>query len=513
MAARGPRRSDRARPARSTASSRSTPAAGTAAPSCSARPSAHLSALTAYDVVPGSTTARSPPPSPRPRADAGRRPRRVGLAPPRRRQPRRPTRWPSCWPPPRSTPTPTILGPKLREWPSLRRLLELGVTISGTGRRETGLERGEYDQGQHDEVREVLAVNTAGMLVRRRVLEELGGLRRGAADLRQRHRLRLARRAAGHRTIVVPQAVVFHAEAAHRGLRRTPLTGRHTHYQERRAALFTLLANAAARRLAVAGRPAVLRHAAADARLPAGPLASARPLDELAALLSRLLAGRGQVARRPPGAARSRAGATRPTCAACWRRGGCPTATASTSSATSPPPPTNQAADVAERRRAARRRRRRRRVTPRTASGATSADDEDDASSPTPAWWPGSSPTRWRSCWSLLPCWRSSPPARPSARSPAARCRRCPRPHADWWRLHVESWHPLGHGHRRPRAGVRAAVRPGRQPARSAAPAAVSRADAAGGPVAAWGAWRLLGSSAASSTRRAAPVAARSGAR
>jgi GT2 family glycosyltransferase len=32
-----------------------------------------------------------------------------------------------------------ILGPKLREWPSLRRLLELGVTISGTGRRETGL--------------------------------------------------------------------------------------------------------------------------------------------------------------------------------------------------------------------------------------------------------------------------------------------------------------------------------------------------------------------------------------
>ena len=60
-----------------------------------------------------------------------------------------------------------ILGPKLREWPSLRRLLELGVTISGTGRRETGLERGEYDQGQHDDVRQVLAVNTAGMLVRR----------------------------------------------------------------------------------------------------------------------------------------------------------------------------------------------------------------------------------------------------------------------------------------------------------------------------------------------------------
>jgi glycosyltransferase involved in cell wall biosynthesis len=57
-----------------------------------------------------------------------------------------------------------VLGPKLREWPSLRRLLEVGVTISGTGRRETGLERGEYDQGQHDRQRDVLAVNTAGML-------------------------------------------------------------------------------------------------------------------------------------------------------------------------------------------------------------------------------------------------------------------------------------------------------------------------------------------------------------
>ncbi|NHA01758.1 glycosyltransferase [Nocardioides sp. W3-2-3] len=62
----------------------------------------------------------------------------------------------------------------------------LGVTISGTGRRETGLERGEYDQGQHDEVREVLAVNTAGMLVRRTVLEEPGRSRPRAPHLRQR---------------------------------------------------------------------------------------------------------------------------------------------------------------------------------------------------------------------------------------------------------------------------------------------------------------------------------------
>ena len=142
-----------------------------------------------------------------------------------------------------------VLGPKLREWPSLKRLLELGVTISGTGRRETGLERGEYDQGQHDEVRTVLAVNTAGMLVRRRVLEELGGFDDQLPIFGNDVDFGWRAAAAGHRTLIVPQAVVFHAEAAHRGIRRTPLTGRHTHYQERRAALYTLLANSRARLL------------------------------------------------------------------------------------------------------------------------------------------------------------------------------------------------------------------------------------------------------------------------
>ncbi len=146
-------------------------------------------------------------------------------------------------------PAADILGPKLREWPSLRRLLELGVTISGTGRRETGLERGEYDQGQHDDVHTVLAVNTAGMLVRRSVLEHLGGFDQQLPIFGNDIDFGWRAAAAGHRAIIVPQAVVFHAEAAHRGVRRTPITGRHTHYQERRAALYTLLVNSPRRAL------------------------------------------------------------------------------------------------------------------------------------------------------------------------------------------------------------------------------------------------------------------------
>ncbi len=142
-----------------------------------------------------------------------------------------------------------ILGPKLREWPSLRRLLEVGVTISGTGRRETGLERAEFDQGQHDDVHEVLAVNTAGMLVRHTVLESLGGFDPNLPVFGNDLDFGWRAAKAGHTTLVVPAAVVFHAEAAHRGARRTPLTGSHTHYQERRAALYTLAVNARGRYL------------------------------------------------------------------------------------------------------------------------------------------------------------------------------------------------------------------------------------------------------------------------
>ncbi len=186
-----------------------------------------------------------------------------------------------------------VLGPKLREWPSLRRLLEVGVTISATGRRETGLERAEYDQGQHDEIATVLAVNTAGMLVRRSVLEELGGFDRQLAVFGNDIDFGWRAAMAGHKTIVVPSAVVFHVEAAHRGVRRTPLTGRHTHYQERRAALYTLLVNARGRALPWQ----VLRLGLGTLLRVVGFLlvrAVGQALDELAALVS-LYGSPGQI--------------------------------------------------------------------------------------------------------------------------------------------------------------------------------------------------------------------------
>ena len=298
--------------------------------------------------------------------------------------------------------------------------------------------------------RQVLAVNTAGMLVRRAVLERARRPRRPAADVRQRHRLRLAGgRAPAYRTVVVPQAVVFHAEAAHRGLRRTPLTGRHTHYQERRAALFTLLANAPAARLpwqVVRLFFGTLLRMIGFLRRPLGRRGARRA--------GRAGLGLRQPRRDPPRPARARTDVRRPhDPRRCSRRGGCPTGTASTSSATSRPPSTNQAQDVADRRRAAPRR--------PTAPGAASAAPvvvrrRRGRLARTPGWSPASSPTRWPS--------RSTPgrgavglsaPARRSAASPAAAWPRRPAAPATCGGCGLESWHALGTGHRRPGAGVR----------------------------------------------------------
>lgn len=135
-----------------------------------------------------------------------------------------------------------IVGPKIREWPSLRRILEVGITLTGTGARVTGLEPGEPDRGQHDRSRDVLAVNSAGMLVRRDVWEELGGFDRSLPLYCDDLDLGWRAARAGYRVRTAPKAVIFHAEASSRGIRRS-VVGDVNHAELRRAAIYTSLAN------------------------------------------------------------------------------------------------------------------------------------------------------------------------------------------------------------------------------------------------------------------------------
>lgn len=142
-----------------------------------------------------------------------------------------------------SAPDVGVVGPKLRGWTNRRLLLETGVTISRSGRRETGLERTEEDQGQHDDVRDVLAVSSAGMLVRRDVWDRLGGfdpqlpLFRDDVDLGWRANL------AGMRVVVAVDAVAHHVQAATSGRRTIDAATRRRHLLDRRSALYVLLAN------------------------------------------------------------------------------------------------------------------------------------------------------------------------------------------------------------------------------------------------------------------------------
>jgi GT2 family glycosyltransferase len=140
-------------------------------------------------------------------------------------------------------PSAGIIGPKLRDWNERRVLLEVGVSVDRGGRRETGLEPGELDHGQHDGDRDVLAVSTAGMLVRRDVWDRLRGLDRALPLFRDDLDFGWRANLAGYRVVVCSRAIVAHAEAAARGQRPIDAGTPYRRRLDRQAALRTLLVN------------------------------------------------------------------------------------------------------------------------------------------------------------------------------------------------------------------------------------------------------------------------------
>ena len=139
-----------------------------------------------------------------------------------------------------------MVGPKLLGWHDRTHLLEAGVSIAGNGARWTGLEPLEYDQGQHDGDHDVLAVSTAGVLIRRDVFEELGGLDPNLTLFRDDVDFGWRARAAGHSVIVATGAVAFHAQASATERRVVEVDGAFLHRPlllDRRNAAYVLLAN------------------------------------------------------------------------------------------------------------------------------------------------------------------------------------------------------------------------------------------------------------------------------
>ena len=148
------------------------------------------------------------------------------------------------------TPTAGVLGAKLMDWTDRDVIVEAGVSVDTVGRRITGIEPREVDQGQHDGDRDVLAVSSAGMLIRRDVWDQVGGFDPGMTLFGEDVDFCWRVHAAGHRVRVITDAVVFHAAAASKG-RRAISVGRRARLLERRNGLVTLLGNLPAGPMAV----------------------------------------------------------------------------------------------------------------------------------------------------------------------------------------------------------------------------------------------------------------------
>jgi len=135
-----------------------------------------------------------------------------------------------------------VLGPKIRDWADHQVILEAGVAIDTAGRRITGIEPREVDQGQHDGDRDCLAVGSAGMLIRRDVWDSVGGFDTDMGLFREDVDFCWRVHAAGHRVRLITDAVVYHVEASAR--RRRPVSvARRPRRLDRRNAMLTLIGN------------------------------------------------------------------------------------------------------------------------------------------------------------------------------------------------------------------------------------------------------------------------------
>jgi GT2 family glycosyltransferase len=139
-----------------------------------------------------------------------------------------------------------MVGPKLLGWHDRTHLLEVGISLATNGARWTGLENSEYDQGQRDGIHEVLAVSTAGALIRRDIFEELGGFDKNLELFRDDVDFGWRARVAGHSVLVATDAIGYHAQASANERRSVDVKGALLHRPlllDRRNAAYVLLAN------------------------------------------------------------------------------------------------------------------------------------------------------------------------------------------------------------------------------------------------------------------------------
>ena len=145
-----------------------------------------------------------------------------------------------------------LTGPKLllpRRRHGGQPISEVGVTISGTGRRELDLEVDEIDQGQRDEPQERLGVSTCGMLIRTDVWEQLGGLDPALPIFRDGVEFGWRAHLNGYSVVTTPSAQITHRQVGRAGLRPRGLTGHRPGKLDRLLGMLVVAGHAPSKRL------------------------------------------------------------------------------------------------------------------------------------------------------------------------------------------------------------------------------------------------------------------------
>lgn len=105
-----------------------------------------------------------------------------------------------------------LVGAKQVAWDNPNKLLEVGIRATRSARRVPDIAENEYDQGQYDIRREIFAVGSAGMFVRRSALEDIGGFEEALGPFGDGLELSRRMRAGGYEVIICPEAKVRHAQ-------------------------------------------------------------------------------------------------------------------------------------------------------------------------------------------------------------------------------------------------------------------------------------------------------------